>query len=204
MEYVNGINIDNTTLLKKNNYNLKEVSSLLANCFSQQIFKHGIVHADPHSGNVFITKLKKDGKETNKLQLILLDHGLYKYLKKSLRLSYSYLWKGIITQNEEMVKKAVKEIGIDNVYYRLFAGMVTAQNWDTLMDPEEKDLKARLEVSGGEDMTRIKGKIWMKQIAYCLQKMDQDLLLVFKVNDYLRCIDGRLGRPFNTFYYTVY
>ena len=37
----------------------------------------------------------------------------------------------------------------------------------------------------------------------CLEKMDSDLLLVFKVNDYIRTIDSRLGSPANSFYYTA-
>lgn len=36
------------------------------------IFKNGFVHSDPHPGNLLV---KKD--EKGKLNIILLDHGLY-------------------------------------------------------------------------------------------------------------------------------
>lgn len=36
------------------------------------IFKAGFVHSDPHPGNLFVRK-NCDGK----LELVLLDHGIY-------------------------------------------------------------------------------------------------------------------------------
>ena len=41
------------------------------------------------------------------------------------------------------------------------------------------------------------------QIMKCLQRMDHQLLLVFKVSDYISSIDNKLGRPVNNFYYTA-
>lgn len=218
MEFVSGCNVDDLAGIKKEGLQPSDVSYLLGDCFSQQIFKHGIVHADPHSGNVFVRKLPYENysilqkfrqkflKTKPLAQIILLDHGLYKYLTDDLKVNYSYLWKGLITQDEEMIKTAIKNIGIDGIYYRLFAGMVTAQDWDRIMDPNQHQLSDRLEVSMDKEqleVTRAKTQIWMKQIIHCLQTMDQDLLLIFKVNDYLRTLDFRLGRPVNTFYFTV-
>lgn len=218
MEFITGGNVDRLDEIKKENLNPSEVSYLLGDCFSQQIFRHGFVHADPHSGNVFVRQLpKEDYTFLQKIQtkffgraplaqIILLDHGLYKKLPQELKVSYSYMWKGLITQDEAMIKKAIQEIGIDSIYYKLFAGMVTAQDWDKIMDPNTEDVKERLEINMGKDQlesTRAKSQVWMKQILQCLQDMDQDLLLIFKVNDYLRTLDYRLGRPVNTFYFTV-
>lgn len=105
-----------------------------------------------------------------------------------------------------MIQDSIKSIGIDGVYHRLFAGMITAQDWDRIMDTSNNDLNDRLQVQMDKEnveVTRAKTQIWMKQILECLQKMDQDLLLIFKVNDYLRTLDWRLGRPVNTFFFTV-
>jgi hypothetical protein len=60
----------------------------------------------------------------------------------------------------------------------------------------------------------IKGKKFQKRAAkrfvelhsrimYCLQEMDSELLLVFKVMDYISSIDNKLGRPVNNYYYTA-
>ena len=205
MEFVDGINVDNFKKIRENNIDVAEVCALLSNCFSKQIFKYGVVHGDPHSGNVFVRKARINGKI--KPQIVLLDHGLYKYLGPELRLNYAYLWKGIITQDEKMIENSVKQMGIKDRYmYRLFTGMVTGMNWDDIMDKNEANLKERLDVPNSNEFkteTSRKMKMRFKQIVHCLQKIDQDLLLIFKVNDYLRSLDNRLGRPINTFYYTV-
>lgn len=41
--------------------------------YSEMIFVHGFVHCDPHPGNVLVRK----GPESNKTEIVLLDHGLY-------------------------------------------------------------------------------------------------------------------------------
>lgn len=79
--------------------------------------------------------------------MVLLDHGLYKYLPQKLRVDYSYLWKGLITLDEEMLKMAIRNIGIDEENYRLFAMMVTAKDWDKIMDGSSNDVNSRLQVS---------------------------------------------------------
>lgn len=40
-------------------------------------------------------------------------------------------------------------------------------------------------------------------IMKCLQNMDHQLLLIFKVMDYISSIDNKLGRPINNYYYTA-
>jgi aarF domain-containing kinase len=70
------------------------------------IFIDGFVHADPHQGNLLIRKRGDDGDT----EVILLDHGLYKTLDESTRLAYARLWRAIITQNEDEMCLAAKEL----------------------------------------------------------------------------------------------
>ena len=72
MEFIEGVSIDDVESLKKQKFNLKEVSAILSDCFCQQIFKYGIVHGDPHSGNIFVRR----DPQNEKTQIVLLDHGL--------------------------------------------------------------------------------------------------------------------------------
>lgn len=201
MEYVEGVNIDHTTTLKKEGYNLSEICGLLSDCFSQQIFRFGVVHADPHSGNVFVRKHKENGT-----QLILLDHGLYRYLSDSTRLHYSYLWKGIILQDVGLIKKGVKGLGVGEEYFPLFTAMVTHKGYEVVMDKQTKnDLKKRLgeQTKGDKDFAKEQAQKYRKEISICLRDMRPELHLIFKVDNYLRTIDHRLGKPVNTYYYTV-
>ena len=72
------------------------------------IFKEGFIHADPHPGNVFVRK-KDDGN----CELVLLDHGIYTELPRDTRLSYTKLWRGILSQDEPMIRDASAELGSD-------------------------------------------------------------------------------------------
>ena len=76
------------------------------------IYDEGFVHADPHPGNIFVRpKVMPDG--TKDIELVLLDHGIYTELSNEVRHSYTKLWRGMLTQNEPMIKDASKELGAD-------------------------------------------------------------------------------------------
>ena len=70
------------------------ISRLLGKLFSEMIFVHGFVHCDPHPGNMLIRRSPKSPslfnklfpfRKSNDLELMLLDHGLYRRLSKEFR-----------------------------------------------------------------------------------------------------------------------
>lgn len=210
MEFVSGINIDNKEAMIKEGINIKEVSNLLAHCFAKQIFEFGVLssqqflHADPHSGNVFARKLRDDISGHEETQIVLLDHGLYKELNEEVQYSYSLLWKGILNQNEQDISTASRRLGVKNHF--MFAAMVTSKDWSDIMNKNERDEHKRLTRGTDKDTKsdlQIKFNLYMDEIVQCLQQVDNDLMLVLKVNDYLRNIDGRLGNPVNSFIHIV-
>jgi len=73
--------------LQKMNINLNELSYTLSRAFSEMIFVHGFVHCDPHPGNILIRPIQHKGVQ--KVQIVLLDHGLYRLLDESTRVNYS-------------------------------------------------------------------------------------------------------------------
>lgn len=78
---------------------MKKCSRLISEAFTHMIYKEGFVHSDPHPGNIFVRpKIQADG--TKDIEVVLLDHGIYTDLTKDTRLSYTKLWRGILTQNE--------------------------------------------------------------------------------------------------------
>ena len=52
-----------------------KVAELVSRTFNEMVFIHGDVHCDPHAANLFLRKNPLNGQ----LQLVLLDHGLYRY-----------------------------------------------------------------------------------------------------------------------------
>ena len=51
-----------------------DVLRALSAVYSDSIFLHGFVHCDPHGGNVLV----RVQPGTNKPQIVMLDHGLYR------------------------------------------------------------------------------------------------------------------------------
>ncbi len=58
MEYIGGYNINQLDSLKKDGYDIKEISEKLAYNYIKQALDDGFFHADPHSDNIKID----DGK----------------------------------------------------------------------------------------------------------------------------------------------
>ena len=54
MEYVPGIKISHMEELKAQGYDLKEIARRGADAFLKQVLDHGLFHADPHPGNIFV------------------------------------------------------------------------------------------------------------------------------------------------------
>ena len=200
MEYIDGYSITDVERMKKDGINVSQVAKLIANCFNDMIFKKGFVHADPHPGNIFITP-KKHGD----FDLVLLDHGLYRNLSELTRHNYSNLWTGIILQKEDIIKDACEKLGVGE-QYPLFTAMVTNQQYSQVMNKDESDIKHRLQgkkTDGKKNKEKAKNLAlhFRRQIIWCLEKMNRELVLIFKVNDYIKSIDNKLGKPVNNYYY---
>lgn len=87
MEYIEGIEIGNTTKLDSEGYDRVEIADKLAYNYISQVIEHGFFHADPHSGNLRI----RDDK------IIWIDFGMMGILD---------------TRDRELMKNAVRAIAL--------------------------------------------------------------------------------------------
>ena len=149
MEFVEGVPINQIDKIKKMGLNLSEVAKLLGNTFSNQIFNYGYVHGDPHPGNIYVNSQKNKNGDIEP-QLILLDHGIYTELNNTTRLQYSYLWKGILTQNEALIKDASEKLGVQD-FWGLFAAMIVSKTYDDIMNNQEKNVHDRLKMNNTKE-----------------------------------------------------
>ncbi|KAL1883371.1 hypothetical protein VTK73DRAFT_8938 [Phialemonium thermophilum] len=101
----------------------KDVMTTMVDLFSAQIFKWGVVHCDPHPGNIFIRRLP-----SGRAELVLIDHGLYVYMSPKFRHEYSEFWKALMTFDNKTISRVTEEWGIKAA--ELFASA-------TLMRPYE-------------------------------------------------------------------
>ncbi|CAF3498876.1 unnamed protein product [Fusarium graminearum] len=85
----------------------REVMTTMVDLFSAQIFKWGVVHCDPHPGNIFIRRLPN-----GRAELVLIDHGLYVYMSQKFRNEYATFWKALMTFDNKTISRVTDAWGI--------------------------------------------------------------------------------------------
>lgn len=89
--------------------NYKPVMETMVSLFSAQMFLWGLVHCDPHPGNIFIRRLPN-----GKPELVLIDHGLYIRMSPEFRHDYALFWKSLMTFDNDTIGRIVKGWGINS------------------------------------------------------------------------------------------
>jgi aarF domain-containing kinase len=96
MSFEEGIPVSHVKEMHAQGIDLKRLSSLISQTFIYMIYEKGFVHSDPHPGNLFVRR-RKGAKSGKDIELVILDHGIYTTLSNETRLSYSKLWRGILS-----------------------------------------------------------------------------------------------------------
>lgn len=117
-----------------------EVMTTMVDLFSAQIFKWGVVHCDPHPGNIFIRRLP-----SGRAELVLIDHGLYVYMSPTFRRQYSAFWKALMTFDNGTIARVTSEWGIRGADF--FASATLLRPYEggdnSLRDSIRKDLEGK-------------------------------------------------------------
>ena len=83
---------------------LYTVMHTMVDLFSAQMFLWGLVHCDPHPGNIFIRR-----KANGRPELVLIDHGLYIQMESKFRREYALLWRSLMTFDNATISRITKE-----------------------------------------------------------------------------------------------
>lgn len=109
--------------MKEMKIDTKKISRLFSQMIIKMIHKEGFVHADTHSGNLLVRKLK-NGQD----QLVLIDHGLYQELDPALIRNYNEFWLGLILNDPKHYEYAARALGTTNP--KLLLLMLTSKTND--------------------------------------------------------------------------
>jgi ubiquinone biosynthesis protein len=102
MSYEEGFRFDDKENLKKENIDFNIIISKLVDFYTTQMLINGYFHADPHPGNLLVTK---EG------ELILLDFGMVKSVPNKVRVAIIELIKAANERDYELYINASKRLG---------------------------------------------------------------------------------------------
>lgn len=195
MEYIDGCRVDDIKALQAAGIDMHKLAQAVVEAFAQMIFVNGFVHCDPHAGNLMVR-----AKENGQYELFLLDHGLYRELDDDFRQSYCKLWKGLVLRNERDVAEASEELGAPG-FANVFSIFLLNRSW-TFAKQLRTDIKQKM---SKEEMRRLRkdlsagGIKSQADVSAFVEKVPDDLLLVFKMNSLVRNVNRALGASVNRF-----
>ena len=103
MEFINGVKITDRTAMLEAGISPSAVARLLNGVYAEQIFRLGLLHADPHPGNLLVQPGPK---------LVLLDHGLTVPLKSTLVEALGEMVRAILVADFDRLFKALAQAGM--------------------------------------------------------------------------------------------
>jgi predicted unusual protein kinase regulating ubiquinone biosynthesis (AarF/ABC1/UbiB family) len=104
MEFVHGTKISDLEGLRANGIEPEKLFEVLTDVYFEQMFGHGVFHADPHPGNLL-------GLPGNRLAI--LDWGLMKRLSPGFHRAFMKSSRGMFTGDETLMVEGMREMGFD-------------------------------------------------------------------------------------------
>ncbi|XP_018333847.1 uncharacterized aarF domain-containing protein kinase 5 [Agrilus planipennis] len=185
-EYIDGYKANETKRLIKDGFSLADIDKKIFEIFGTQIFHTGFVHADPHPGNLLVRKINR------KTQIVLLDHGLYQQVSDFERTTLSKIWKAVVTNNNNDLKKYCLELGIKE--FEMFAEILTQSPYrhtglELKKTYSEEDIRLMKEFAQNR----------FDRIMDVLRQMPTNLLLVLRNLNTIRAIAREHGDPLDRY-----
>lgn len=103
MEYAGGAGITDLTAMSEAGIEPGQTARLLNEVYAEQIFRHGILHADPHPGNLLVQPGPR---------LVLLDHGLTMRLESEFVEILGKMVTALRDQDLAALSAALRETGM--------------------------------------------------------------------------------------------
>lgn len=196
MEYIEGRRLDDLEYIDSHNISRSEVSYCLSHIFNKMIFTPNMgLHCDPHGGNLAIRYIEPEkGKKKHNFEIILYDHGLYRYPDIELRRNYAKFWLSVLNQDQEAMKYyAIKFAHINENEFPLFAAALTGRSIDFVMKYDITKRRSEEEIRSMKDRILLGNMI--ADIMAILSKIPRIVLLILKTNDLTRYLDESLQNP---------
>jgi aarF domain-containing kinase len=195
MSFEEGFNATDKNAMVEAGIDTAAAAELIGRTWLNQTYRYGFVHCDPHAGNVLVRRHIKNGRDTGRPQVVLLDHGLYRELDDDFRLQYAAMWKALVLADLPGIERAATALGVGE-HYPLFSAILTQRPWDDII---RNDLDSLRGGRGAADdaVIRAHAQRYAAKITQVLDQAPRQLLLLLKMQDCLRNINRSLGATHN-------
>lgn len=182
-EFIDACKASDLEGIKAMKLDLSDVDRKIFLAFSEQIFRSGFVHGDPHPGNVFI----RPGKD-KRAEVVLLDHGLYETLPNDIRDALCHFWEAIVLMDHQAMQKHAARMNIRD--YFKFAEILLQRPLET----KTKKFSTKLtdeEIAYMQKLAKKRFDIIMDT----LREMPQNMLFIVRNLNTVRAIAREHGDP---------
>ncbi|KNH08152.1 hypothetical protein XU18_1265 [Perkinsela sp. CCAP 1560/4] len=159
----------------------EQIAKNIIKLFATMIFRDGFVHCDPHPGNMLIDR--------KTLEIILLDHGLYRKLDENFRSLHARLWHNLFTRNDDEINSIASQMAIPdfaNVLSLLFTQRALGSPTRESNTSEHHSLQ-KMGVMGPNS------RLNMRTVSGVLSAVPEDFLFVMKTILTVRSVTLSLG-----------
>ncbi|PVU97018.1 hypothetical protein BB561_000811 [Smittium simulii] len=204
-EWIDGNSLVDTDTLKQVGWDFKEIMGYVVKAFAQQLFVSGHLHGDPHPGNIIIRQNPNFKKK--KVQVVIIDHGLYINESETFRKQYCKFWKSIFLQDSDTMRQISDSWGIKDSGF--LSSMVLFRPPDSHLKrfnkivsnkskPNSSDNNSSLILEGASEYEK---QMSSKQIAIKFfsdsSKLPPELVFVMRNMNMIRSNNKALGSPVN-------
>lgn len=184
MEFIDGVRATDLKGLARLGVRPLDVANTACRFFGDQIHVHGLVHCDPHPGNLMVRR----DPGTRDWQLVVIDHGLYRALSPSFRAAYCRLWKALITRDMPLGTRAAVELGLEPGSFETLSLLLTFRSTKS-----SATLGGRMSAGDIERLKKDVSHVDAEDVNRFLQRLPRDLLFVLRASNMVRALNKDLG-----------
>ncbi|OWB74206.1 transferase activity, transferring phosphorus-containing groups protein [[Candida] boidinii] len=208
-EWIDGYSLAEYENLSKKGFNLTQLAYLIFKFHARQVFSWGVVHCDPHPGNMIVRF--KDNSNNNgttntttifdwftfnnnkkTTEIVLLDHGLFETYGDTFRIEYASFWKAFMEADTKKLIEITENWGFGSS--EMFVGMMSSSN-----PHDSKEFKKQMEEmknkSYFEKQKLIKER--MKNFLKNTEKFPMALTFISRSGRIIQGVNKKLGAPVN-------
>eukprot|EP00756_Hemistasia_phaeocysticola_P019784 Hpha_TRINITY_DN15680_c3_g9::TRINITY_DN15680_c3_g9_i1::g.99928::m.99928/K08869/ADCK, ABC1; aarF domain-containing kinase len=182
MSFEEGIPLhDPAALSRMRGARAEKVAQEVARVFHDMVFRYGMIHADPHPGNLLI----RDAPG-GRFEVVLLDHGLYRKISDEFRRSYASLWWALVRRDAPAIQEACAGMGMEQ-HWHFFSSIVSQAPW------KEGGKEMGSSAIEDKEMMQALAQEYFAEISQTLAAMPREMALILKTRDALQALNRRLG-----------